>query len=335
MTTTPRERRPVTVLDGYVPVIDLSMARQEGSRAAVAQAIGHACENSGFFTVVGHGVGQDLIDRVYALTKEFFELPSKEKAKTVSGPGTGGLRYSAGSAGKSMGLDTPPDLCEIFTSNVLGDRGADRQAMTGDASAPWSRTNVWPSTPQAFEETWIAYGQAMERLGAELMGLFALALGLDAHFFDDKIDKHISTIVANYYYPQLTPPLPGQMRKGPHTDWGNLTILYQDEIGGLQVRQEGQGWRDVPYLPGSFVINIGDMMAFWTGGHWVSTLHRVLNPVAGHTGSRLSLPFFYLPNHDAVIEPLPRFSGAEAAQGRTSATTPGHWYREKMAATYS
>ncbi|WP_324192933.1 2OG-Fe(II) oxygenase family protein [Nocardia transvalensis] len=73
--------------------------------------------------------------------------------------------------------------------------------------------------------------------------------------------------MANFYYRQTAAPAPGQLRRGPHTDWGVLIILYQDDIGGLQVHQDGHGWRDVPFVPGSFVINIGDMMAFWTGGH--------------------------------------------------------------------
>ncbi|WP_329382710.1 isopenicillin N synthase family dioxygenase [Streptomyces sp. NBC_01716] len=335
MPTNPENRRPITVLDGYVPVIDLSASDTGRGRAAIARAIGQACENSGFFTVVGHGVAQDLIDRMYAVTKEFFELPREKKEKAVGGPSTGGLRYSAGSAAKSMGLDAPPDLCEIFTSNVLGDHSAEHRAKFGDDSAPWTRANVWPEEPAGFRETWLAYTREMAGLAHELMRLFALALGLAEDFFDDKVDRDISTIVANFYYPQVVPPLPGQMRKGPHSDWGNLTILYQDGVGGLQVRQKDGDWRDVPFVPGSFVINIGDMMAFWTGGRWVSTVHRVLNPVEGHADSRLSLPFFHLPNHDALIEPLPQFGGTGTPEEFTGATTPGRWYQEKMAATYS
>ncbi|MDJ1136406.1 isopenicillin N synthase family dioxygenase [Streptomyces iconiensis] len=362
---------PVTVLDGYVPVIDLSAAgtaiagtpnartatartavagTDTGSdcgagRLAVARAIGNACENSGFFTVVGHGVPQELVDDMYGKTEEFFTAPRKEKERAAGGPGTCGFRSSAGSAAKSMGVEAPADLCEIFTANVLGDHGADVRARYGDESAPWTRANVWPSQPAGFRDTWHAYMREMERLGRELMRLFALALGLDEEFFEDKVDRHVSTVVANFYYPQNRPPLPGQLRKGPHTDWGNLTILHQDDIGGLQVRYGESGWRDVPFVPGGFVINIGDMMAFWTGGRWVSTLHRVLNPERGHDRSRLSLPFFHMPNHDAVVEPLAQLGspGADAGPveapgsnaGAVPATTPGQWYRDKMAATFS
>lgn len=321
-------RRTVTVVDGYVPVIDLSAP----STPAVAQAIGDACTRSGFFAVVGHGVAPALIDRMYAITWEFFELPDVRKAAVMSGPGTCGLR-SGGSAAKSMGLDAPPDLCDVFTANVLGDHDAAYRSRFGTDTDPWTRANLWPDTPPQFEKTWRDYMEAMQELGHRLMRLFALALGLEETFFDDMVHEHISTIVANFYYRQTSTPAPGQLRRGPHTDWGVLTILHQDDIGGLQVHQDGHGWRDVPFVPGSFIINIGDMMAFWTGGQWVSTLHRVLNPDAGQSNTRLSIPYFYLPNHDAPVRPLTRSGTDHFAD--TPATTPGRWYREKMAATYS
>ncbi|GAB2635560.1 isopenicillin N synthase family dioxygenase [Nocardia goodfellowii] len=321
---------PITIVDGYVPVIDLSSMHTVSGHAAIAQAIGTACATSGFFVIVGHDVKRELIDRMYATTLEFFQLPRAEKDSVLATAETGGLRYQAGSAAKSIGRDAPTDLCEIFSCNVLGDRRPEYREQFGDEPLPWTRSNRWPRTPTDFRQTWLDYTDAMERLAANLMELFAVALGLDHEFFADKIDQHISTIVANYYYPQTVAPLPGQLRKGEHTDWGSLTILYQDDIGGLQVRH-GDRWREVPFVPGSFVINIGDMMAFWTGGRWVSTMHRVGNPAHGDSPARVSIPFFHLPNFDARIEPL---SALRSAAGPAT-TTPGQWYREKMAAIYS
>ncbi|WP_309234455.1 2OG-Fe(II) oxygenase family protein [Nocardia sp. XZ_19_385] len=321
---------PSTVVGDYVPVIDLTSMHTPDGRAAIARAIGAACATSGFFVIVGHGVTPELIDRMYATTREFFELPGAEKDRVLATDGTGGLRYQAGSAAKSIGHDTPVDLCEIFSCNVLGDRSPEFRAQFADDTLPWTRANLWPRSPAAFRRTWSEYTDAMAGLAAHLMELFALALGLDREFFADKIDQHISTIVANYYYPPTTTPLPGQLRKGAHTDWGSLTILYQDDIGGLQVRH-GENWRDVPFVPDSFVINIGDMMAFWTGGRWVSTMHRVCNPPHGTANARVSIPFFHLPNYDARIEPL--FGSTEQESG--PGTTPGQWYQEKMAAIYS
>ncbi|MFI1105745.1 isopenicillin N synthase family dioxygenase [Streptomyces melanogenes] len=333
----------VTVVDGYVPVIDLGAAGATPDRAAVARAIGRACETSGFFVVVGHGVRQTLIESMYATTKAFFALPRHEREQALGGPDTCGLRPGAGSAAKSRGLQAPPDLCDVFTANALGEYGRDRRRAEGggDASAPWARGNIWPVAPVGFKDTWLAYMTAMEHLGRQLMQLFGLALGLGADFFDDKVDRHISTIVANFYYPQTDPPLPGQMRKGAHSDWGTVTILYQDAAGGLQMRHEGHesrggdGWRDVPFVPGGFVINIGDMMQFWTGGRWASTVHRVVNPPQGGGCSRLSIPYFFMPNHDARVEPLTGLRGTEPNEQGGPFMTPGRWYQEMMAATYA
>lgn len=325
----------VTVVDGYVPVIDLSSARTSSGRSLVAKAIGSACESSGFFTVVGHGVDQRLVDRMCAAARAFFELPAEEKAKVAVQPGTHGFYANAGSASKSIGQNAPPDLNEVFITCVRGDDEREQRSSLGRSTPPWEAVNRWPDAPPRFRDVWQEYTAAMERLATDLIRLFALALGLDEHFFDDKIDNDMSTIAANYYYPLSRPPLPGQLRKGAHTDWGNLTILCPDEAGGLQVDQLGHGWRDVPYIPGGFVINIGDLMAFWTAGRWVSTLHRVRNPIEGHTASRLTIPFFHMPNHDALIEPLFSFSDNATEERFRTATTPGEWYQERLADTVS
>jgi isopenicillin N synthase-like dioxygenase len=320
----------------YIPVIDLSAASTPDGKARVAQAIGRACRTSGFFTIVGHGIDQSLVDAMYATSAAFFKLPASERAKVAVTPGTHGLYAKAGSASRSIGKqEAPADLNEVFITCVRGDDSAGQRAALGDQTTPWAAANRWPSRPAGFRQVWEDYTAAMEGLATRLVHLFALALGFDEHFFDDKIDNDMSTIAANYYYPLTAPPLPGQWRKGPHTDWGNLTILHQDEVGGLEVEQKGHGWRDVPYTRGSFVVNIGDLMAFWTGGRWVSTMHRVRNPAEGNAGSRISIPFFHMPNHDATIEPLFPFSDARTEERFKSATTPGEWYMERLAATIS
>jgi isopenicillin N synthase-like dioxygenase len=319
----------------HVPVIDLSAASTPTGKLLAARAIGAACETSGFFTIVGHGVDQALIDGMYATSHAFFELPAEEKAKTALTPGTHGFLASAGSASKSRGKDAPPDMNEVFITCVRGDDSAERRALLGDRTKPWAATNRWPAVPPEFRHVWQEYTAALESLATQLVRLFALALGFDEHFFDDKIDNDMSTLVANYYYPVTERPLPGQLRKSPHTDWGNLTILYQDEAGGLEVEQKGHGWCQVNYTQGSFVVNIGDLMAFWTGGRWVSTMHRVRNPADGHTGSRISIPFFHMPNYDAPIMPLFPFSDTHTEERFKTVTTPGEWYMERFADTLS
>ena len=283
-------------------VIDISSRNSGQGRGELARAIGNACETSGFFVIVGHGVPRELVDRMYTVTNAFFRLPAAEKDLVAHRPGTSGFRRSGGTTARSLDQRTPPDLCESFGAHVTGELSDQERAELGDYWATWKLANIWPEFPTGFRDTWHEYMTALHALSHDLMRLFALALGLDENFYDDKFDRHVSSLVANYYYPQVDEPLPGQLRRGAHTDFGALTVLHQeDDLSGLQVLQDQDEWADVQAIPGSFVVNIGDLMALWTGGRWVSTMHRVVNPERGDTSSRLSIPYFYQPNHDARV----------------------------------
>ncbi|MFD8452054.1 MULTISPECIES: isopenicillin N synthase family dioxygenase [Streptomyces] len=323
-------QQTVTVTDGFVPVIDLSTRKDPEARAAIAEAIGGALRSSGFFIVVGHGLSPELVDRMFTTTNAFFKLPEDEKDLVASRPGVSGYRRAGGTLARSLDRQTPPDLCETYAAHVTGELSDEARGRLGDQWASWTHRNVWPDNPAGFRAAWQDYMAAMSELAADLMRLFALALDLDEAFFDDKFDHHGSSVAVNYYPPQLTPPLPGQLRRGPHTDFGSLTILYQeDDRGGLQVLQDEDTWRDVAAIPNSFVVNIGDLMALWTGGRWVSTMHRVANPAHGDTTSRLTIPFFYLPNHDASIEPMRPFTDSPAVE-RFDTVTVSEWVSRKV-----
>jgi isopenicillin N synthase-like dioxygenase len=268
-------------------------------------------------------------------TNKFFKLPDAQKDLIAHRPGVSGFRRLGGTTARSLDQETPPDLCEAFGVHVTGELSERERATLGDYWASWKLANIWPRVPSDFKETWRKYMIAVTRLSRDLMRLCALALQLDEGFFDGKFDNHVSSLVANYYYPQLKPPKPGQLRRGEHTDWGGLTVLYQEDgPGGLQVHQANTGWRGVPAIPGSFVVNIGDLMAFWTAGQWVSTMHRVITPEQGSASSRLSIPFFYLPNHDAPVEPIEPFA-ARSAQRRFGSVTAGRLISDKMQKTFS
>ena len=324
-----QERDSATVTNGFVPVIDLSGRHSAHGRAVLARAIGEACARSGFFTIVGHGVPHRLVDRMHTTTNAFFRLPDVAKELVASGPEVSGFRSSGGTTAQSLDQQSPPDLCEAFGIHVTGDLSASERADLGDYWAPWKLVNAWPSVPAEFTATWREYMSAMTELCADLVRLFALALDLEEGFFDDRFDRHVSSLTANYYFPQLRRPRPGQLRRGPHTDFGALTVLYQeDDLTGLQVHTGAGRWRDVPAVPGSFVVNIGDLMAHWSGGCWVSTLHQVINPESGDTSSRLSIPFFYQPNHDAPTDPVRPLGTPHEAQPH--GTTAGEWIATKM-----
>ncbi|QBS42144.1 isopenicillin N synthase family oxygenase [Nocardia sp. CS682] len=328
------EQQTVTVVEGFVPVIDLSSRDNAAGRTTIAEAINRACASSGFFTIVGHGVPAELIERMCATNREFFALPDTVKKRVAHRPGVSGFRRLGGSTAHSLDLKTPPDLCEVFSAHVTGDLPDKERDRLGDYWASWKLANVWPTVPADFESTWHEYMAAMTELAGDLMRLFALALDLEEHFFDRIFDNHVSSVAVNYYFPQHHSPLPGQLRRGEHTDWGSLTILYQDtDIGGLQVRHGSGEWQDVPTIPGGFIVNIGDLMALWTAGRWVSTMHRVINPELGNTSSRLSIPFFYLPDHDAAIDPIGSFAGGDP--DTFGITTAGQWISRKMQKTFA
>lgn len=312
-----------------VPVIDLSGCRDDAeARRRVGRAIDAAFRHSGFMVIVGHGVPSDLIASMYATTAEFFLQPEEEKLRYLSPIGGSTRRgfsrsnYSAASRGEQ----TPPDLCEFFAMNRLGEPGIARREVLGAQFDQLAAPNPWPKTPASFRQVWLEYFGAMEGLSQLLMQLFALGLDLDEHFFDPFINDHYTYMIANFYPPQLAPPLPGQLRRGAHSDWGTLTILYQDENRtGLEVVDRAGRWTPVAPIPNSFVVNIGDLMGVWTNDRWVSTVHRVVNPSQDQAADyRISIPFFHQPNFEALIQCLPSCT-SPGNPPRHRPVTSGEW----------
>jgi len=294
-----------------VPVIDLApylKGAPDGKRK-VAEEVGRACRDIGFLTIIGHGVSDDLVENFYRSAREFFDLPVSEKIK-IKQPRPDQVRgYSGvGEEGLSYSLDepSPPDLKESLTfgpADVPPDDPYYRAPAAGQFFAP----TLWPSKPPELKALGIAYFRAMEKLSAQLMRIFALALDLPEYFFDDKIDKHISNLRILHYPNQPDEPEKGQLRAGAHSDYGSLTIVRQEEApGGLQVLNLQGEWVDVKPIPHSFVVNIGDLMMQWTNDKWRSTMHRVVNPPRDKANSsrRLSLVFFHQPNYDALVNCL-------------------------------
>ncbi len=314
-----------------VPIIDISGSfTDDGSRRrAVAAEIGRACESIGFLMVTGHGVPRGLIDEADGQSREFFNLPLEEKLEIALDPQRnwrrgyrplGGTKLAA-----SRGEEAPSDLREQLVSGpepVVGDP----YYQTPEARRFFA-TNVWPRHPARLGDTWTAYYGELSGLATHLMRLFALALDLPWRFFDARVDRHITNLVSVNYPAQPEAPLPGQLRAGPHTDFGSLTLLATDGTpGGLQVMAPGGEWTDIMPVPGAFIVNLGDLMAQWTNDRWRSTYHRVINPPREVAGSsrRYSLVFFHQPNHDALIECLPGCVAPGAAPKYAPITSGAH-----------
>lgn len=297
-------------LPSRIPVIDLSPyfeGTPEGKQA-VGAAVDAACRDLGFLVIQGHGIDPQLLERVCRVSHAFFDLPDADK-QAIRIPADryrGYIGMEAESLAASMGVDTPPDVKEGFNIGpVVHERGAYHSAP--DAGSFFA-DNLWPEQLPEMAPAWEAYYAAMEDLAFHLMRIFAIGLGMPETYFDDKVDKHISNCSAMFYPPQHTPPKPGQLRAGAHTDYGSLTILYKDNApGGLQVQTPSGDWIEAPDVPGAFVVNIGDLMQDWTNQRWKSTMHRVVNPTAAQNAMsrRLALPFFHQPNYDCVVECLP------------------------------
>jgi isopenicillin N synthase-like dioxygenase len=327
--------------DEYIPAIDLSGARSgdPDERQAVGSAIDAVCRDSGFLVVTGHGIDPDLIDRIHRTTIELFDQPDEWKAQYDCAPDSPALRgffRTASNVSAAEDVTTAPDLCELFTMSRLGEPGIGERARLGDAADLWGAPNVWPDRPADLRAVWLEYYAAMEALATDLMRLFAIGLGLDEHHFDDKVDEHITNLTANFYPPVDAAPLTDQYRKGPHSDWGSLTILFQDGVGGLEVvdRRTG-GWIEVPVIPGTYVVNIGDLMARWTNGEWNSTKHRVrIPPVDQRALARVSIPFFHHPNWTTIIEALPGCTSADNPP-RFEPITAGEYLLAKVNAAFT
>ena len=303
-----------TVIDdanSVVPVIDMTpyfAGTPEGKRRVAAE-LGRACRDVGFYVIVGHGVDPQLIEQVESVSREFFDLPIAEKMKVHVGDTPGAVGYTAvgdTALAYTRGQVAPPDLNESF--QIAKVDVTDEPYFQSTAARGLVPRNRWPEQPSALKTLYTKYYLRMGTLAADLMRLSALALDLPESYFDDKINCHISRLNVRLYPEQKIAPLPGQLRAAAHTDYGTVTILKPgDSIGGLQFADRTDYWHKVPVIPGSFVVNQGDLMARWTNDRWRSALHRVANPPKEAKGGsrRLSIIFFHHPNYDTTVSCLP------------------------------
>jgi len=278
-----------------IPVVDIAPLQGDdrAAIAAVGQGLLDAAERVGFFYVRNHAVPQPLVDRVYALSRRFFALPTEAKQSVrIDARHRGFLAI-----GEARMYDKARiDLKESF---IWGpELGPDDPDVA--AGKPLMGPNQWPPALPELAPTLMAYSTAVMDCGRSLLRGFAVSLGLDPDFFRDRFVKPLARCSLIYYPPQ--PPETGTEQFGvaPHTDYGGLTLLSQDDTGGLQVRARSGAWVTAPPIAGSFVVNVGDLMARWTNDRFLSTPHRVINS-SGR--ARYSVGVFFDPAFDTVIDP--------------------------------
>ena len=293
-------------------VIDVSALVDERSdaaaRAAAGRALDAAARTHGFFRAVGHGVDAALIDRLAAAARAFFAQP--EQAKMRIPMSAGGLAWRGYfPLGGELTSERPDWKEGLYLGSELGPDHPRVRAGTLLHGA-----NLWPDIP-GFRDPVLAYIAALTRLGHALMRGFALGLQLPEDWFAQHGTADPLVLLRLFNYPSRPVPAgsAAQWGVGEHTDYGLLTMLWQDQVGGLQVRT-GDGWIAVPPLAGSFVCNVGDMLDFMTGGRYRSAPHRVTLNTSGR--DRLSIPFFFDPDFDAPVQRLPDTAPGADDSGR-------------------
>ncbi len=290
-----------------VPVIDVAGLTVDTVPPAVAHAVDRACREVGFFSVVGHGIDPTLATDLDVLAREFFARPESEKAAVAMVEGGTAWRGWFPLHGE-LTSGTPDHKEGYYFGRELS--AADPRVRAG---IPLHGPNVWPAAPAALRPALLAYLDALEDLGRRLTAAISVALGGTPHTLGDRWFRDPVILLRLFRYPPPSASAPPK-GVGEHTDYGFLTLLWQDGSGGLEVRS-GDEWVEVPPDPGAFVCNLGDMLDRVTGGRYRSTPHRVRSP---RTRDRVSIPFFYDPDWDAVMEelPLPGLRPADDADRR-------------------
>lgn len=281
--------------DQSIPIIDVApLVSGGGDRIAVADQIRAACRQHGFFYVVGHGVDPRLGARLEQLSRQFFaqDLETKLSIRMELG-GRAWRGYFP--VGDELTSGQPDQKEGIYFGSELGAGHPKVQA-----GVPLHGANLFPEI-DGFRETVLAYLQALTDLGHQLVQGIALSLGLAADYFEEQYTRDPLILFRIFHYPPLPEAKAAPLWSvGEHTDYGLLTILRQDDQGGLQVKSQSR-WVDAPPVPDSFICNLGDMLDRMTGGLYRSTPHRVRNT---SKQGRLSFPFFFDPSFDAEVQPI-------------------------------
>jgi len=299
-----------------IPVIDIGPFLSGGDVQTVALTWDAAMREYGFAIISGHGIPEKLLNTVYGQAQDFFARPLAEKMAVCFGDmrsGQGYLPLGNETVGKARDAGSRPDLCESLSFS----------------HTPGARANLWPDGE--FRAAIEAYMGAAEGLARDLMRLSAAALGLKVDHFASFFTAMNSDLRCVLYPDQAEPPQEGQLRYGPHTDFSGFTILRQDDApGGLEVKM-GDSWVPVRPIPGTLVINAGDLIQRWTNDRWLSNIHRVVNPPRDRTNGtrRLSIVLFTGPNSDAVIETLP-----DCGPSHYPPVTAGDHVAQRIATTY-
>ncbi|KAL5858064.1 hypothetical protein ACOSQ3_005522 [Xanthoceras sorbifolium] len=280
--------KPKVIETNEIPVIDISNDLKQ-----VVLEIGEACKTWGFFQVINHGVPLELLRRIKKIAKEFFDLPMEEK-KLVKRDEVNPMGYHDSEHTKNV-----RDWKEVFDLLAKDPTSIPASHELDDTRLRTIR-NQWPAYPPEFRDVCEVYEGEVEKLAYKILELICLSLGLPGDRLHGCFRDQISFLRFNHYpacpFPELA------LGVGRHKDGGALTVLAQDEVGGLEVRRKSDGeWIPVKPAPDAFIINLGDATQVWSNDRYESAEHRV---VVNSEKERFSIPFFFFPAHYVMLKPL-------------------------------
>ncbi|WP_350334387.1 isopenicillin N synthase family dioxygenase [Coralliovum pocilloporae] len=278
-----------------IPVLDLAPLVRGEDTSSLARTFALAYGETGFGYVINHGIDPALRAAVFDASKRFHALPEEKKqAIALNGNHRGYIAINTST-------DVTSDLAEVTKPNQSASFMMMREDAVADPDTYLSGPNQWPEL-DGFREVCEAYAEAMTGLGQKLMGLALEAIGVTDRSILTAFDPPTLWLRLLHYPPQ-SPQAPDDLYgSAPHKDFGCLTLLAQDDVGGLQVQTPEGRWVDAPPMEGAFVVNVGDMLHRLSNGRLLSTPHRVIN-TSGQ--ERYSVPFFFDPHVSATISPLP------------------------------
>ena len=285
-----------------IPVVDISSLRDGSDPETVAAELHAASQGLGFIYIKGHGIPDAAIENARRTAMAFFALPAAQKSGvSVTAKHRGWL----GGGGAKMQDDAKPDLKESFIWGFQDDKGVTPE------DHPLRGANNWPDFMPEMQRDAMAYFHHAHDVAHHLMRGFAIGLNLDPDFFLQSASNPLSRASFVYYPEQPETAGADQFGVGPHTDFGVLTVLCQDDVGGLQVQDVNGDWVHAPPIDGTLIVNVADLLARWTDGFYKSTPHRVVN-ASGK--KRLSLVLAFDPDPQTLIDARAVFGENHAAK---------------------
>ncbi len=308
-----------------IPIVDLAPLLVDNDPAPVAADMLRACTDLGFFYICNHGIEEQLRERYFSAAREFFALPLEQKLAADARASKAHRGYFPIHA-ENNDPGGSVDLKEGF--DIMAEHAPEDERVR--AGLPFHGPNRWPDGLPEFRATSMNYYDALTELAGAMMQAIAVALDLPPWYFGDKLDGPLAMLRMLHYPPQEGEITKQEIGTGAHTDYGLLTILAQDDNGGLQVQTQDGEWIDAPPIPGTFVVNIGDELQRWSNDKLNSNPHRVINT---SNKDRYSAPFFFHAAYDTTIDCLPTCRD-EGRSAKYDPITAGEYMWQRFTATF-